>query len=164
MLSYGSACIYENLHLWSTLQSYAYPLHDLHISERFSFAATRFCANEYDVPALGYVIPLIQLQTQLYDAIANNVTWYCPDRVTQLTYDDDNVQLQLQQAGCINSKLVIAADGAQSTIRQLVNIGVDKKDYSQHALITSVTLNSAQHTAYKRFTKEGSFAFVTHST
>lgn len=160
VLSHGSAGIYADFGLWDTLQPYTYPLYDIHISERFAFGATRFRADGHGVPALGYVIPLAKLQTQLHHQLESQVTWYCPDQVLQLTKQNDDIQLQLQQAGIIHGKLIVAADGAQSTIRQLVNIDVEQKTYSQQALVTTVTTNTTQHTAYKRFSDKGSIALL----
>ncbi len=165
VLAHGSACIYDNLGLWDTLAPLAYPLQHIHVSERKSFGATRFSAKQQGVPALGYVVPLTQLQTQLYQALHKqiNVMWHSPDRVSQLDYRDDQVHLRLRSGNTITAQLVVGADGAHSTIRKLLGITVEHKQYPEQALVTRVTVNDTKHTAYERFSRDHTIALLPKS-
>ena len=55
----------------------------------------------------------------------------------------------------------MAADGANSKVRDLVNIATEQWDYKQTAIVANVTLNQDHHfTAYERFTPDGPVALL----
>ena len=162
VLSHGAARIYQALDIYANMADKAYPLHDIHVSEQGSFGAVRFNAKEQKVAALGYVLPLVALQTQLVTALKDcaNITWFCPDTVLQLQKKETYRMLQLQKAGDIKAKLVVAADGAQSGIRELLQIKTHTKTYPEQALVTQVDASSLNHTAYERFSARGTMALL----
>ena len=61
----------------------------------------------------------------------------------------------------VHATQVIAADGGRSTIRELLEIGVDIKPYNQGAIISTIqTQKDHQNRAYERFTDRGPVAFL----
>ncbi len=61
----------------------------------------------------------------------------------------------------IKAKLVVAADGNSSVIREMAGLDTDKKPYDQVAIITTLeTQLPHNHVAFERFTKTGPVAFL----
>ena len=59
------------------------------------------------------------------------------------------------------ARLVAAADGAQSSVRTLLGIAADTRDYRQHAIVSAVRLSRPhQGVAYERFTPDGPMALI----
>ncbi len=167
-LSWGSSRILQSLHLWSEIRPLAEPIKTIHISDRGHFGLTRIVAKEERVPALGYVVPANDLGAVLVNAVSqiesDSLQLLCPAQLVAIEPRSDSVKLQLQlgsKTKRINSKLVIAADGAQSTARALLGIGHSQHDYHQDAIIANVTPElDHQNTAYERFTEAGPIAML----
>ena len=61
----------------------------------------------------------------------------------------------------LEARLVVAADGVQSAVRQAFGIPADSRDYGQTALIATVLAQRFhEHVAYERFTEMGPLALL----
>ena len=66
-------------------------------------------------------------------------------------------------ADSLSASLVVAADGARSTVRELAGVGADIHDYGQTAVIANVTPQLAHaNRAFERFTQSGPLAVLPH--
>ena len=87
-----------------------------------------------------------------------------PATVVALTQNDDDNTVTIDKKGKqqeLHCKLLIASDGAQSAIRQLLNIPCKRSNYQQTAIITNVSADHAHnHWAYERFTSNGPLALL----
>jgi 2-octaprenyl-6-methoxyphenol hydroxylase len=71
------------------------------------------------------------------------------------------VRLETCTGETLATSLVVAADGAQSTVRTALGIGASIADYGQHAIIAHVdTTRFHEHTAYERFAPGGPLAVL----
>lgn len=165
-LAEGSQRIFSGLGLWPKLRPYATPMAQIHISEKGSFGVTRLDAEEEGVAALGYVVESRVLGTVLLERLkaASNVDILCPATLGNLVLGDNHAELDLASAGTpkrIHAKLVAAADGDHSSVRQLLGIEELRSDYFQTAIICTVTPSEDhRNIAYERFTPEGPIALL----
>ncbi len=165
-LAHGSQRIFQALGLWPGLNDGVTPIERIHISDRGHFGITRLDHREEGVPALGYVIENRILGQSLASALArhDNIELICPARLEQLDIQAGQAILQLdgeQAPGRLSARLVIAADGANSKVRQLLGLEARHWDYGQTAIISTVTPEAThQHTAYERFTDSGPLALL----
>ncbi len=162
-LSYGSQRIFEALGLWNALAPFSTAITDIHVSDRGHFGVTRLSAKDEHVPALGQVITAKAMGYVLNQAIAkqNNLELICPASVTKLQQHADHVELQLNDQRTITSQLVVAADGGQSTIRKLLNLGALQHDYQQTAITANISTERAHNNqAFERFTDTGPIALL----
>ena len=61
----------------------------------------------------------------------------------------------------IEAKLVVAADGARSSVRESAGIGASTWDYGQVALVANIFAQRFHnHVAYERFTPSGPIALL----
>ncbi len=162
-LSYGSQRIFEALGLWSQLASHSTAINDIHISDRGHFGTTRLSAKTEHVPALGQVILARAMGQILNHALAEQPTLdiICPHRVTELAQQTDVVELTLDDDRQLRAKLIVAADGANSTIRRLLKLSVSEQDYQQTAITANIsTERPHQGRAFERFTEHGPIALL----
>jgi 2-octaprenyl-6-methoxyphenol hydroxylase len=78
--------------------------------------------------------------------------------------EEDRVVLSVGENGAtsgLSARLLVAADGAQSSIRPALGIESETWDYSQTAIITNVsTQRPHDHVAFERFTAAGPLAVL----
>lgn len=162
-LAYGSQRIFESIGIWPQLAQYCTAIKHIHVSDRGHFGATRLSAEAEQVPALGQVITARAMGLVLKTALSkqNNLSLVCPDRVKALKQYDDFVDVELESNQTLTTKLVIAADGGQSTIRHLLDLTVMDHDYQQTAITTNITTERPHNgKAFERFTDTGPIALL----
>lgn len=162
-LSYGSQRIFEALGLWDGLSTHSTSIKHIHVSDRGHFGVTRLSAKEENVPSLGQVITARAMGLVLNQKIETqkNLDIICPNSVIALQQHDDFVELELNDQRRITTSLLVAADGGQSTIRKLLNLGARERDYQQTAVTANITPERThQNWAYERFTDTGPIALL----
>lgn len=169
-LTYGSSRILQAIGAWDELMPSTSAINTVHISHRGHFGKARINAKDENVPALGYAIPAAMLgvtlnKTLLHTVSTNdNIHFFNPAKVIAMQADAQGWELQIETAGVVetvHARLVIAADGTHSTIRQLQDIPVEQNDYHQSAIATTlVATQSHQHVAYERFIEQGALALL----
>jgi 2-octaprenyl-6-methoxyphenol hydroxylase len=164
-LSYGSSRIYQGMGLWDKLRSGVESIQHIHISDRGHFGATRLEAREENVPALGYVVESRVLGKLLYEELGTGkIELIVPAKVFAVEQGADSVRVQLERDGVVDTlqtRLLVVSDGTNSAVRDMLGIGVTRREYHQTALIANVTTAEPhRHTAYERFTPNGPLALL----
>lgn len=165
-LNYGSRRIWEAMDLWQELEPLVEPIKNIHVSDRGRLGAARLSHLEERVEALGYVAENRLIGQLLMKQLkkVKHIHWYCPATIESLSQDNERVELgiaQQQSQTQISCRLLVAADGASSTARQLAGLTMRREDYQQAAIITNVvTEYPHQGMAYERFTDTGPLAFL----
>jgi 2-octaprenyl-6-methoxyphenol hydroxylase len=73
----------------------------------------------------------------------------------------DRQAVTLDSRESTSARLVIAADGARSVVREAVGVSAFTKDYRQTAVIANIACQKFHnHVAYERFTTEGPIAIL----
>jgi len=162
-LAYGSQRIFEAMGLWSQLAPHSTAITNIHVSDRGHFGVTRLSAKDENVPTLGQVITARSMGHVLNQALSqqNNLEMICPAKVTSLKQHSDSVELMLNDERCLSAKLIVAADGGNSTIRKLLGLGALERDYQQTAITANITPERHhQGRAFERFTDSGPLALL----
>ncbi|MGD8673890.1 MAG: FAD-dependent monooxygenase, partial [Thiogranum sp.] len=143
-LAQGSQRIFAGLGLWSALQPQACPIHTIHVSDRGHYGFTRLRREQEGVAALGYVATARVLGKVLVEGLQrlDKVQVLAPAQLTAFHIDADTVQADIEYQGktlrC-TAGLLVAADGAQSGVRQQLGIETTRRDYEQTAIIANVS-------------------------
>jgi 2-octaprenyl-6-methoxyphenol hydroxylase len=172
-LSYSSRLIYEQMNVWSELEQWLCPIDTIHVSNRGRFGSAHLRCEDYDWPALGYVVENAWLGNSLIQALYRQarVELISPARVVNAAPLEDGMRLQLEGAGLsgqegeqeaeLDTGLLLVVDGANSGLRRQLGVAVDEKSYRQHALVANIAFSRAhQGCAYERFTDEGPVALL----
>ncbi|MGD8558727.1 MAG: 2-octaprenyl-6-methoxyphenyl hydroxylase [Gammaproteobacteria bacterium] len=170
-LSYGTAQIFRTLGLWESLANKVTPICNIHVSERGRLGVTRMNYRQENVDALGYVITARDFGQVLYNAVSQygNVQFIKPARLVDLAIADDQAQATITinpetdkaTDQTISTRLLVAADGGNSSVRQLLNIDAKEQDYRQTAITANVSTQLPHHNiAYERFTPQGPMALL----
>ncbi|GHE85866.1 2-octaprenyl-6-methoxyphenyl hydroxylase [Thalassotalea profundi] len=162
-LSHASANYLKELGVWSYLTDVSQAIADIHISDRGYYGKARIAAKDHQVEALGYVVEMAKIGKALLNTLKHNkqVTWFCPDIITSIDWQQESVNVELGSGAKISAKLLLGCDGAQSQCRQAANISINSKPYQQSALITNVAMvKPHNNVAYERFTEFGPIAML----
>jgi len=166
-LSHGTASYLESLGVWQSLKNVAEPIKNIHISDRGFYGKARLYAKHHQVNALGFVVEMSLLGQALLARLKEknnksaNITWFAPDKISDITWQEKHVELTLDSSENLSAKLLLACDGAHSICRKLANITVQESDYNQSALIANVsTAINHNNLAFERFTETGPIAML----
>ncbi|MGQ0429578.1 MAG: 2-octaprenyl-6-methoxyphenyl hydroxylase [Gammaproteobacteria bacterium] len=161
-LSAGSRRVLEGIGAWAGIGKAATPIRRIHVSERGNFGFARLTAEEQGVAALGYTIENRLLGQALRERCANIVRLkQLSASAREVSAGGDGLRLVTDRGGEVTARLVVAADGAQSAVRQALGIDATASDYGQHAIIAHVdTERFHEYTAYERFTSQGPIAVL----
>ncbi len=124
---------------------------------------TEFRSEEINEAALGYIVENRIVQLALLDRLSDfpNIDLFCPQKTGGIDYARERSSVRLEQGPVLSTRLLIAADGGQSKIRQAAGMGVSSRDYEQHALVLTVeTAYGQQDITWQRFTPTGPQAFL----
>jgi 2-octaprenyl-3-methyl-6-methoxy-1,4-benzoquinol hydroxylase/2-octaprenylphenol hydroxylase len=95
------------------------------------------------------------------NSLVARITLHCPAKVAATDVESGRRELGLADGSRLVARLVIAADGAESALRNLLGIGTVDRDYVQRAIVANVqTEHAHEYTAWQRFVPEGTIAFL----
>ena len=165
-LANGTVRAFRTLGAWEAMEREAAPIRAIHVSEQGRFGSARLSAAEQGLEALGYVVPNRAIGAALWRALAAapNVETVAPARVTASQVEGDLRVVSYEVEGeprSLAARLVVAADGIRSLVREQSGIGADLIEYGQ-AAITAVMVaqHFHDHVAYERFTRAGPLAIL----
>lgn len=166
-ISNGSRRIFEAIGVWSLIEHEATPIRRIHISDQGRFGFARIDASEQNLPALGFVLINRLIGAALWRRLDEAaVAVMAPARVHSIDVEAQHRVVRYRQndeaaESAIEAKLVIAADGAHSVVRESAGIGARTWDYQQVALVANIhTQKFHDHVAYERFTRSGPLAIL----
>jgi 2-octaprenyl-6-methoxyphenol hydroxylase len=165
-LANGTVRTFQGLSVWRHMQREATPIRRIHVSEQGRFGVARIDADEQGLESLGCVLPNRVIGTALWEGLraAPGVEIIAPASVVSTALEDGIRVLQVERGGqalAIRARLVVAADGARSAIREQAGIASEHWDYGQTAIVTVMTAQRFHdHVAYERFTPDGPIAVL----
>jgi 2-octaprenyl-6-methoxyphenol hydroxylase len=159
--------MFEAMGLWDQIVAASTPIKSIHVSDQGRFGFSHIDAEEQGVEALGYVVINRVLGGVLQQALDKepNVEVICPARIVAVELgeehavavvaSDDSDDLEL------SCELLVAADGARSSVREMMGIGATHDAYGQRAVIGNLlTERPVENRAFERFTTQGPLAML----
>ena len=125
---------------------------------------TEFNCDDIARPELGFIVENRVTQLALLESLDkfDNIELIAPVKIKTIDYSPQKeTVLQLDDGMELETKLLIAADGGNSRVRQTAGIGVTSWDYKQHAFVIYVETNyEQQDITWQRFVPSGPQAFL----
>jgi len=160
----ASQCIFETLGVWpGIIARRVGPYRDMHVWDATGSGVIHFDSAELGEATLGHIIENNVITAALYERLNafENVVVINNSQTSSITIEAENASLALKDGSRIKTKLLVAADGSRSGIRQQFGISVRGWDYDHTAVVTYVkTEKSHQETAWQRFLPTGPVAFL----
>ncbi|WP_261816859.1 FAD-dependent oxidoreductase [Vibrio gallicus] len=162
-ISRASVELLTSLQVWTDIESMR--IHPYSVLETWELEGfnTRFDAKDLKLDNMGYMVENRILQLGLWKQLQqhSNIRLFCPDRIQSLIQSENKAQINLDSGISLECHLLVGADGANSKVRQLSQIGVTAWDYRQHCMLINVeTDSSEQDTTWQWFTPHGPRSFL----
>lgn len=143
------------------------PIRRIHISRQGDFGRVRLDAADYAREAFGQVVVARDFGEALEAGLQDlrRLTRYRPARFTGLGETEDGHRIVRIATGdqerALRARLVVAADGTHSSVREALGIAADTHDYGQTLFVARVRAERAPDgTAYERFREDGPTALL----
>lgn len=164
-LSWGSSQILGQLGVWGEIAPHAAEIRHIHVSDRGHFGKVRIHAESSGVPALGYVATARVIERAIAGALkGSRLDFLCPADLVGVMSGPGGVHVSVRSGGesiTMVGRLLVAADGGNSTVRRLLEIGQIVREYGQTAIVTEVDTELPNRgVAYERFTESGPLALL----
>lgn len=168
-LSHSSCRILEGVRLWPGLEKFATAIREVIVTELGRPGRVVMRATDLGLDALGHVVEARAFGAAALQRLAalERLEIRCPASLAGIEPGEEWVRLSLQDEhgpALVRARLVVAADGAASAVRQLLEIGAQIRDYGQTAVICNLTPERPhQGRAFERMTASGPFAILPHA-
>jgi 2-octaprenyl-3-methyl-6-methoxy-1,4-benzoquinol hydroxylase len=158
-----NAALLDSFGTWSSIRdARAQPYRRMHVWDAAGGDALAFDADTLARPELGWIVEHGLLVDRLWHALPRaGVRVHAPARAEALEPHDDGVRIRLHEGPSLDARLVLAADGAESAVRALAGIEVQRRDYAQKGVVAYVASErSHEDTAWQRFLPTGPLALL----
>lgn len=163
-LSGASQRILQRVQAWpGIVRRRASPYTDMRVWDGSGTGQIHFAAASVHAEVLGHIVENRVVQDALLEALQANgsVELIANTRLEALQQEGEGWRLSLADGQQLTTRLLVAADGANSSVRRLAGCETREWDYMHHAIVTSVRCaRSHQRTAWQRFTDDGPLAFL----
>ena len=157
------------LGVWQSIAaSRASPYSTMQVWDTDSRAFIRFEARDFSLTQLGYIVENPLMVQQMHARLRQNYHVRIIERAEVKGFKTmpNAIRLTLSRVGqepatTLSTRLLIAADGGRSAIREMAAIATEEQDFNQLAMVTTVRCeNSHQNTAWQCFTPGGPIALL----
>jgi 2-octaprenylphenol hydroxylase len=163
-ISLSSQRIFQALDIWPAIKNKRVSLFSqIQVWDSLSKSQIDFNGVDIGEPVLGYIIENNLLQVMIQEKLQHypHITRIAPITLTALHEDQNHMALLTSHEQKLTAKLIVAADGGQSWLRQAANIHLNEHDYQQKAIVASVTTQLPhEQVARQCFLETGPLAFL----
>ena len=166
-LSRSTQRMFEAMGLWPRIAAASTPIRTVHVSDQGRFGFSHIEAEEQGVEALGYVVINRVLGGVLQDALDSleSVDVFCPARIVDVELSPDKAAAEVEfvdgKQQTLTCDLLVASDGANSSVREMMGVTAQKSHYGQCAVIGNLLPEKdINNVAYERFTGQGPLAIL----
>ena len=166
-VSYSSIAFLNTLGLWDKISINTQAIKKVSVSDKGRYGRADIFAEDENLPFLGAIVPMKELLAVSLEAVANNknIKESFATNVVEVKFEDDKYSLVVEHGDktqdLIDAKLVIACDGANSGIREKLNVSATTKDYGQDAIVFDIQTELCNNnTAFERFMSDGVLALL----
>lgn len=141
------------------------PYRHMEVWEADGTGHIEFDCAEVRQPSLGHIVEnalIVEALLQRLDALPN-VELLCPAKVVGLerVEKSGDMLIALADGDTVTTRLLAAADGARSKVRELCGLQLRQWDYGHQAIVTTITTEREHgYSARQRFLPEGPLAFL----
>jgi len=160
----ASERLLQHLGVWDAiLSARASAYHGMEVWDRDSFGRIVFDDEQQGLAHLGHIIENAVIHQALWQRAESlsDITLIAPAELQQVAFGDNEAFVTLQDGSMMTARLLVAADGANSWLRNKADIPLTFWDYQHHALVANVrTEQPHESVARQVFHGDGILAFL----
>ncbi|WP_230969551.1 UbiH/UbiF family hydroxylase [Nitrogeniibacter aestuarii] len=122
-----------------------------------------FSAYDCGLRELAWIVESGLMQRELWETIKrqHNLTLICPASPSAIDVTDDAATLTLDDGRTLTARLVVAADGARSWVREQAGIEAKTTPYQEKGVVANFRCEKPhRNTAYQWFRPDGILAYL----
>jgi ubiquinone biosynthesis UbiH/UbiF/VisC/COQ6 family hydroxylase len=122
-----------------------------------------FSAYDCGLGELAWILESSLIQRELWESIKrqHNVTLICPATPAALTVNEEIAELRLSDGRRLSTRLIVAADGANSWVREQAGIAARSSAYDESGVVANFRIGQDHHnTAWQWFRSDGILAYL----
>lgn len=152
--------------IWSAMESEASSIGRIHVSAQGQFGSVVMRPEDEKLDSLGYVLPARVMGSALAHLLEEQegIAQFSPATLQSVSHADGYSEISLLHADktvTLNARLLVGADGTDSAVRQLHEIGISRTRYHQGAVIANLDASDVEPgLAYERFIDRGVLALL----
>lgn len=163
-VSPGSAAFLETCGAWSRLPAERFSrVEAMRVYGDELTARLDFSAYDAGLRELAFIVENRLLQNALWQRLsgAPHVSVFCPARCASVAWQPDAVVLRFEDGAELTTRLLVAADGADSWVRSQSGIGVTPASYGQLGVVANFGAGTPHRgIAYQWFRRDGVLALL----
>lgn len=163
-LSRASQRILARLGAWERIAALgANPYRKMCVWDALGGGSIHFDAQSLGEPDLGHIVENRVIQLALWETLesAPDITLVCPASIVEIERTETESRVVLADGQVIAGRLLVAADGRDSLVRELSGIETEGRDYDQRAIVANVRPQEwHEETAWQRFLPTGPLALL----
>ncbi|SFN08001.1 2-octaprenylphenol hydroxylase [Izhakiella capsodis] len=159
----ASERLLQHLGVWDAIAQRAAPYHGMDVWDKDSFGHIVFDDDNQGISHLGHIIENQVIHHALWQRVSqlSDVTLVAGASLQQVAFGDNEAFLTLQDGNMMTARLMIAADGAHSWLRDQADIPLSFWDYEHHALVATIRTDEPHHSVARQvFHGDGILAFL----
>ena len=158
-LSPASVRFIDRISAWPLAAGRAFAYRDMEV--RSGEEILHFGRDLVAEPALGWIVELRALQAAVFAAARSRVVAVHAARVVRCERSEKEARIELDDGTRLRARLVVAAEGGRSLLREASGIAVDTHDYRCRAIVAHLgTEQPNPGMAFQRFLRGGPLALL----
>lgn len=162
-INLSSINLLKKLELWSIIKKEGTPFNRIYVWDSKGTTPLEFLAEEIDQEELGYVFSTNSILTSLNKILRSSkkISLELNKELSSIQVKEKLATISFADGKSISSRLLVGADGINSTLRKLANIKTRTWSYNQIAYFALLkTEKFHSNTAWQTFTPTGPIAFL----
>jgi 2-octaprenyl-6-methoxyphenol hydroxylase len=162
-ISIGSVRILERIGAWQHMHAGASPILDIRVCDQDKPGYVHYHYRDVGNEPFGYILENQNLRRGLYTELATtpNITRLIPDSVVGFTRSEGAITGELTSGATVRARVLMAADGRFSSLREQAGISQRMVSYNQTAIVCVMRHEKPhQGLALEKFYPAGPFALL----
>ena len=163
-INLASERLLSHLGVWQDILAMrASAYHGMEVWEKDSFGHIRFDERPQGIASLGHIVENQVIHHALWQRASqcSDIQLIAPAQLQQVAFGDNEAFVTLQDGTMLTARLLVAADGANSWLRNKADIPLVFRDYQHHALVANIRTDQPHGSVARQiFYPEGILAFL----
>ncbi|MFT6901958.1 MAG: 2-octaprenylphenol hydroxylase [Colwellia sp.] len=171
-LNVASKQVFDNLDVWPLIEQKRIQAYtDMHVWDKAGFGKLLFSCDDLQQNSaseqLGWIVENSVIRLSLWQKAQadHGITFYTENTLSNISLGESEAFISFASTSGdpmpITAKLVVGADGANSWVRDQMDIPLTFRDYDHHAIVATVKCSQGhQNTAWQVFLETGPLALL----
>ncbi|MBW7835121.1 MAG: FAD-dependent monooxygenase [Sphingomonadales bacterium] len=162
-IAFAGYKLFDAIGLWPALKDNAQPIEEIRVSDGASLLHLHFDQRELGEGPLGFMLENRRIRLALHEAAAGEplISLRAPARIASATRETAGVKIELENGEVATARLLIAAEGRRSPLREAAGIKLYAWSYDQTGIVVTAHHERPHRAiAHEHFLPAGPFAIL----